>query len=68
MKFDRFENTKKPTGSAVRPPFVRKTKDISRNILGRVNAKSVGDEAQSPRSEGRGDRSGTPNRNEEKKH
>lgn len=44
MKFDRLANTKKPTGSSSCPPLVRRAKNIARDILGRVNAVSVGDD------------------------
>lgn len=43
-KFDRLANTKKPTGDPSCPPAVRRAKLIAREILGKVNAFSVGDE------------------------
>lgn len=42
-KFDRLANTKKPTGDPSCPPAVRRAKLIARDMLGKVNAFSVGD-------------------------
>lgn len=44
MKFDRLANQKKPTGSNACPPLVRSAKQIARDILGKVNAVSIGDD------------------------
>lgn len=43
-KFDNLAKTKKPTGDPSCPPNVRRAKHIARDILGKVNAISVGDE------------------------
>lgn len=44
-KFDRLTKTKKSTGDPSCPASVRRAKHISKDILSKVNAVSVGDES-----------------------